>query len=217
MQTDGLIFDLDGTLWDACPIVAEVWGRHLTRVGLADRFKVDADALRRICGKTPEQFYGELFPGLSREEALRIIAEAQEAEAESLIRTTGELYPGVAHSIPRLANRTFIGLVSNCEVGYLDAFLNFSLIGRYFADAECHGRAGLSKAENIRLVIERNRLRRPVYVGDTEGDRLAAETAGAAFIFARYGFGSITVDAPAIDSIEELEGLLSFAGHRPQP
>ena len=29
MNIDGIIFDLDGTLWDSCRIVAESWGHTL--------------------------------------------------------------------------------------------------------------------------------------------------------------------------------------------
>ena len=57
-------------------------------------------------------------------------------------------------------------------------------------DRECFGDTGHGKAYNIRLVTGRNGFRKPYYVGDTEGDRLAAREAGAGFIAADYGFGA---------------------------
>ena len=61
----------------------------------------------------------------------------------------------------------------------------------YFTDWECSGRTGLPKGENIRLVVERNHLQAPVYVGDTRLDYEAAQQAGVPFIHAAYGFGTI--------------------------
>ena len=74
----------------------------------------------------------------------------------------------------------------------------------FFDDYECPGRSGLLKAENIRLIIERNRIERAVYVGDTQGDLDACRKAGVPFIFARYGFGSVDDESNAVDSLWEL-------------
>ena len=38
--------------------------------------------------------------------------------------------------------------------------------------------------------MERNCLKNPVYVGDTQGDYEACQKAGVPFIFAEYGFGA---------------------------
>ena len=51
------------------------------------------------------------------------------------------------------------------------------------------------------------------YVGDIEGDRLAAEKAGIDFIWAAYGFGSVEHYAQRLDTPADLirldkEGLL---------
>lgn len=37
--------------------------------------------------------------------------------------------------------------------------------------------------------MERNHIKKAVYVGDTQGDMLAAKFAGIPFVFASYGFG----------------------------
>lgn len=50
---------------------------------------------------------------------------------------------------------------------------------------------GLNKDENIKLIVKRNNLKNPVYVGDTQGDFLACKNANVPFIFAAYGFGSV--------------------------
>ncbi|MFP3471895.1 hypothetical protein R0J90_17765, partial [Micrococcus sp. SIMBA_144] len=69
------------------------------------------------------------------------------------------------------------------------------------------GRTGLSKGENIQLIIERNNLTSPIYVGDTEGDRKAARYARIPFIYAQYGFGQVT---EYDDVIEAFPALAKF-------
>jgi phosphoglycolate phosphatase len=54
------------------------------------------------------------------------------------------------------------------------------------------------------MIIERNQLQNPVYVGDTEGDGNASREAGIPFVFARYGLGHADTYNKVIDSFEEL-------------
>ena len=69
------------------------------------------------------------------------------------------------------------------------------------------GRTGKPKSENIKLIVERNNLQNPVYVGDTQWDCDAATAAGVPFIFAAYGFGKVT-DKPEIHDMAELPALV---------
>ena len=80
-------------------------------------------------------------------------------------------------------------------------------LDKYFTDYECPGRTGLSKGENNKLIIERNNLKNPVYVGDTEGDAESAKAAGIPFVFAKYGFGNVKEYQYAINKFEDLSTL----------
>ena len=51
MYTDGIIFDVDGTLWDSTPIVAEAWTQAVLECGIKDRI-VTAGELKQFFGKT---------------------------------------------------------------------------------------------------------------------------------------------------------------------
>ena len=90
-------------------------------------------------------------------------------------------------------------------MGYIEAFYKSHGLEKYFTDYENPGRTGLSKGENIKLVIERNNLKKPVYVGDTNGDYLATKVAGIPFIHAKYGFGKIEDQVIEINDIRELQ------------
>lgn len=70
------------------------------------------------------------------------------------------------------------------------------------------GRTGKGKGENIRLLMERNRVTRAVYVGDTQGDENAARFAEIPFIYAAFGFGKAISPDGIIQSIRELPALL---------
>ena len=69
----------------------------------------------------------------------------------------------------------------------------------------------MPKGENIRLVMERNHWKSSIYIGDTEGDRQAALTAGIPFIHAAYGFGQVAEASPRLQDIRELPDLLHSA------
>ena len=116
----------------------------------------------------------------------------------------GVLYPGVEQTLAALAARWPLFLVSNCQDGYIEAFFQAHGLGRYFTDYENPGRTGLPKADNIALVAERNGLRRPLYIGDTQGDYDAASKAGVPFLHAAYGFGRIDRPVPSVATFGDL-------------
>lgn len=64
--------------------------------------------------------------------------------------------------------------MSNCQSGYIEAFLEYYKINDYIEDIECFGNNDLPKWDNIALIIKRNNLKNPVYVGDIDNDRIAA-------------------------------------------
>ncbi|HKI97967.1 MAG TPA: HAD family hydrolase [bacterium] len=188
---DGLIFDLDGTLWDSTETVAGAWTAVLRRMGQPERTVTPTD-IAALMGRTHRDICHALLPGLPepRQESLMLACYA--AEESALHARGGRLYPGVREGLTALAARVPLFIVSNCQRGYIETFLAWSGLAALFRDHECHGNTGADKAENLRRVVGRNGLRAPLYVGDTEGDRQAAEAAALSFVHAAWGFG----DAP---------------------
>jgi phosphoglycolate phosphatase len=99
-------------------------------------------------------------------------------------------------------------IVSNCQQGYIEAFLAWSGLGPHFVDFECWGNTGRSKAENLGAVVTRNRLRAPLFVGDTDGDRSAADANAVRFVYASYGYGEAARWDHRIDAFTELASLV---------
>ena len=100
-------------------------------------------------------------------------------------------------------------IVSNCQAGYIEAFLDHYKIAYgssddLIEDIECYGNNFHQKDENIRLLAMRNDLTDACYVGDIQSDYDATVKAGYPFIHARYGFGTIDTEVPFIESFSEL-------------
>lgn len=205
MFTDGIIFDLDGTLWDSCRSVAGSWQRTVRRFD-PERLIGEED-IRAIMGMTPRQVADRLFPGMG-DRGMELCRRCLDEECAYIARHGGEIYPDAEAVLSRLSRRCPLYIVSNCAAGYIETFLGFSGFGRFFSGFLDHDATGLDKSENIRLLIEREGLERPVYVGDTAQDRRNALDAGCAFVFAGYGFGEAGGAGPEISCLAELEAVL---------
>lgn len=208
MKCDAVFFDLDGTLWNATVALTESW-----RIALDNQADVKAaptlEQMESVMGMTAEDLTETLFPYLGLERRLELFDICCEVENKYLRQHGGVLYEGMIELLEALGKHVPVAIISNCNRDYIDCFLEAHRLHRYFADWECIGRTGLQKWENIRLVAERNHVKRPVYVGDTVLDHTAAEKAGVPFIHAAYGFGKVP-GVPKIEKPMELLELLDF-------
>ena len=211
MNFDGILFDLDGTLWDSCRSVAESWNLSLDRLDRgAPRFR--AGDVRAIMGMTEAQICKTLFGGFGAE-AAAVCRRCLLEEGPYLQQHGGELYPGVDALLRKLSGRVPLFIVSNCQSGYIESFLDFTGLRGCFTATRCEGDNGLGKAENIRLLCRDFALARPVYIGDTVMDERAAAEAACPFIHVRYGFGSAEAPLAAADSPAALYALLEGEHH----
>lgn len=203
---DGIIFDLDGTLWDSCRVVSESWGLTLRQLCGARRGPGPQD-IRGIMGMTADAIARTLFSEYG-DRAGEICRACIHAENAYIAEHGGDLYPGVPEMLARLSARLPLFIVSNCLEGYIECFLQSSGLKDRFRDFACEGSTGLVKAGNIALIARRNGLRAPVYVGDTVLDERSAREAGLPFIHAAYGFGSAETPDAVIASPGELPALI---------
>ncbi len=204
---DSIIFDLDGTLWDSTDAAAVIW-REVAGKYLEVSDIISADRLKSLYGLPLEEIAIKLLPGVSRETAIEIMRESTAKQCPYLEKVGGILFPGIEETLKKLKEKFRLFIVSNCEEGYIQSFLKAHQLQDYFEDFEYPGRTGVLKAANIRLIMERNHLKTPIYVGDTKGDAAAAKEAGIPFVYARYGFGQAGEFDYAIDSFGELLQLV---------
>ena len=204
---DAVIFDLDGTLWSAIETCKK--SIKFMEEKYSDITKhITEEDIRNSMGKNLEQIADFYYGYLPKEKAISYTKERINKNIEFLQEKGGVLYPNTKQTIINLSKKYKLYIVSNCMPGYIEAFLNTSGLKNYFADYENSGRTGLSKGENIRLVIERNNIKNAIYVGDTMSDKNAAVLADVPFAYASYGFGQVDEFDYAINDISELNKIL---------
>ena len=204
-----LMFDLDGTLWDSAENVAASWNIIFAREDASLPALTAAD-IHAVMGMTMREIQDVIHPSLAAEKRDRVFLACQRYEVEYLREHGGVLYPSLHEVMNALREQGYtLAIVSNCQLGYIDAFLNASGMRDVFADSEEWEHTGLPKGENIRLVMERNGFPSAVYIGDTHKDEEAARLAGIPFIHAAYGFGRAEAPDAVIHSLRELPAVIS--------
>ena len=206
MKTDALIFDIDGTLWDSCEAVRASWQQSLrSRYGCFG--SPSLEQVRSIMGLTPDEIADKLFSRFGAH-AREVFDTLSEDECAYLAVHGAALYPGVSETLPLLAARVPLFIVSNCQKGYLEALFASTGFGAYFTDARSAGMTGLDKAGNLRALLREYAPESAVFVGDTRGDEDAARAAGCRFVHAAYGFGDAAAPDAVIHHFGELLSLL---------
>lgn len=206
MKYDGILFDLDGTLWNATDAITVSWAEALKGAPDVEQLPTK-EQLESVMGMTAEELMATLFPTLTKERHLELFERCCQVENVYLREHGGTLYPEMEETLSRLSEKLPLFIVSNCNAEYIPCFLDAHKLHSYFRDWECIGRTGKPKGDNIQLVVQRNGLEHPVYIGDTSMDQDAAGKAGVPFIHAAYGFGQVT-GAPKIQAPKELLKLL---------
>jgi phosphoglycolate phosphatase len=206
LMLDSIIFDLDGTLWDPRKTVVYAWNKVIENHDKVKK-ELTSQQLKETMGLQMHEIGRKLFPELQENEREQFLNTCSEVEKEHLREKGGNLYENVEEVLEDLAKKYKLFIVSNCQHGYIEAFYEYHRLEKHFIDYENPGRTGLSKGENIKLIIERNHLKQPVYVGDTDGDWKSAKDAGIPFVYARYGFGEASNYDYVIDSFEEMNEL----------
>jgi phosphoglycolate phosphatase len=203
----GILFDLDGTLWDSSAQVADSWVLALKDYPQVKQ-RITRASIQSVMGKPMDEIGEILFGELCEEERKNVLKHCMEVENAYIREHGGVLFEGIEDALARLKETYHLFIVSNCQVGYIEAFLAYYGLERYFDDYESYGGTGLTKGENIRLVAQRNHLEAAVYVGDTQGDYEAAVAAEMPFIHARTGYGSVSASVPYIQRLGDLVDMV---------
>ncbi len=200
---DSILFDLDGTLWDVTSLAANARNDVMKRMEIQHRPFTREDIAKYI-GLPVDEIYEKLFPNWAPEERFRLRKAVSEEIATRLPTIGADIYPGVAEGLALLNRKYRLFIVSNCAQGYIENFLNYSKFSPLISDHECYGRTLKPKGENIRSVVERNHLKFPLYVGDTDGDHKAALEAQVPYAHVDYGFGEPLGPCPRFSSFSDL-------------
>lgn len=187
-KPDSLIFDMDGTLWDAVDSYVWIWNEGFRQLNLSKRFT--REEMITYMGKQPDELIAECVKGEPNPVDIPTVYKTVFGLQERTMPLLGgTLYEGVRHGIELLSQKYKIFVLSNCESYGARQFLEYSKLNEFITDSLTFGETRLPKALNMELLKSRHQLEAPVYIGDTESDRVQTEIAGLPFVYVNYGFG----------------------------
>lgn len=208
MKNDAIIFDIDGTLWNACKATSKGLTMGLKKLCI-DK-EINTTQVEEVAGNSFEKCMEILLPGLT-EKYPTLINTLQEYEIKNLQSEGGTFYDGVIEGVKRLAASNKIFIVSNCKEPYMNLFLKFSGFKPILTGFDCNGMSGLPKGEMLTKMKKDYSLNNPVYIGDTDLDETSAGLANMDFIYAAYGFGK-SINNPL--SFNSFTSLLEYLENR---
>lgn len=203
-----ILFDLDGTLWDSTDGILKSWNEVLAKHTELKRGLLTLEELSGYLGLPMTEIANRMLPECNEEQRSIILNECTAAENGYLAIHGGILYPNLESTLEELKKDYLLFVVSNCQSGYIEAFIKAHKLERYFDDIECWGNNLLPKGENNKLIIKRNEVVKALYVGDTAGDEQSARVADIPFVFAEYGFGQAISPDYTVKSFDELPKLM---------
>ena len=125
---DSIIFDVDGTLWDSTEICAKAWTDAIHRETDLS-LTIDAPTLKGLFGRLLPDIASVLFADYPKEEQLRLIELCCQEEHKALLAQCAPLYPALEDTLRQLKEKYRLFIVSNCQAGYIEVFLEASGLG----------------------------------------------------------------------------------------
>lgn len=187
-KTDALIFDMDGTLWDAVDSYCEVWNACFRSFGV-ERV-VERKELEACMGLSLAEIYQWVAKGEPVIAPDVFLPALTKLEDSMMPQLGGVPFPMVREGIGMLSEKYRIFLLSNCGVNGLRGMMRHVGISSFVTEAVTYGDTQRQKSDNMLVLKEKYGLCRPVYIGDTESDCFQTRRAGFPFVFAAYGFGN---------------------------
>ena len=204
-MNDSIIFDMDGTLVNFLDEMLISW--NLTCKNHGWNKVIEFEELKSCMGLNGHDIGVKLFPGIDEDEATKRveICSAEEVTYFDEVKI-GKTYIPNEDFLIKLSKKHKLFIVSNCLEGYIEIFLKKYNYGKYFIDF-ANAANGNTKAENIKMIVEKHNLKTPVYVGDTPKDLESSLEAKVEFIYASYGFQNVVWERK-ISKLEELLEVL---------
>lgn len=203
---DSIIFDLDGTLWDATYANWESWNNAIKEAGYD--FTLTHEQVVSTMGFSVEDMAAIVFPHITDlKERMELMYRCFDAEEANLAVKGGILMEGLEEVLTELKKNYRLFIVSNCQDGYVQVFLEAHKMWDYFEGFICAGDTGMTKGQNNLILMKDYDLKAPIYVGDTKGDHNSAIEAGIPYVHCTFGFGNTENPDYSINSLKELIDL----------
>ncbi len=199
---DALIFDMDGTLWDAVSTYTKSWNDYFLANNIDKIFT--NENLMQYMGWEQDPYLEAVLPDFSKEKRNSIYNEVITLQYSNIQTSGGKLYEGVVKGLASLSKKYQLFIVSNCAEYAITHFMKWAKIETYITDSVAFGENYKSKNQNIKYLIDKYQLRKPVYIGDTQADFEQSNLVPLPFVFVSYGFGEAKEYHEKFDSFAEL-------------
>lgn len=205
MEKIGVLFDLDGTLWEVIDSTFYSANEITKKYHLPE---ISKETILKVFGLNKREAAKLYFPDLPFVESSKLLDEMSHMNIEYLTKQGGHLYPDLESTLQKCKEYSLFIVSNTAEVKYIEAFLSSSKLDSYFKDYIAASSLNISKEEAILKIIEKYHLEKAVYIGDTKKDLEAATQAGIPFIQAKYGFGEDLKTKYSISSFNALPIVL---------
>ena len=115
-----LIFDIDGTLWNATIPTAKGWNKALKMLNIDQVIRPEQNA--SVAGKPNEVCVETLMPGLMAKYPM-LYEMLEKYEKEAIDAEGGVFFEDALDAVTELSKARQIFLVSNCQDWYMEKFL----------------------------------------------------------------------------------------------
>jgi phosphoglycolate phosphatase len=206
-----LIFDLDGTLIDSLPDLADATNQMRGRFGLAP---LGPEEVRRLIGQGARSLVERALPGLSPGEVEEGLERFLAYNLEHIADKT-RVYPGVVETLQALKVLGYpLCVLSNKNVALCREVLSRLGLGEFFPTVFGADSLPFRKPspEPVLALLKEFGVgaRESVLVGDSINDVAAGQGAGVVTVGCRYGYGDQAELAGAEYQVEDFPSLLSL-------
>lgn len=181
-MTQGILFDLDGTLFDTLEDLTASVNASMDAFGCPRRSR---EEVRRFVGNGARRLIVQSLPG--GDSRVDEVLAFYQAHYEAHCRDTAAPYPGIMEALAELRENYSLGIVSNKPDGAVKA-----LCGEYFPGIYALGESPdcprKPAPDMLYRAMETLGVDRCVYVGDSEVDIATARNAGLPCISVCWGF-----------------------------
>jgi len=215
MKIKHIIFDLDGTLIDSSSSILE----SFSRVFKANSIVPSKPLNSSIIGPPLIEVL-ELLSEITDKEKLNFLAEEFKSDYDNIGYKGSKVFPGINEMLLVLKQHKFkIYIATNKRILPTKKIINhcnWNNIFKGIYSLDSFSPSLTSKIDVLRNIIELTdaHLDEVLYVGDIEGDRVAAIANNISFLMAEWGYGKKNqleiIDKDAIPSPIDLINILSL-------
>ncbi len=199
---DSIIFDMDGTLWNATDSYAKIWNVTCHDFGMEAGFM--GKDLVQFMGMSIESIIEHLLGRNMTVDKAVFLKRLMENEDALMPQLGGVMFSGVKESLEKLSVDFRLFMLSNCSARGLKNFVNYTGTAHLFEGLLTQGERPVEKCENLQYLASKFSLKNPTYVGDTQGDCNQCHAAGMPFTYAAWGFGHCDNAEWKFNTIEEM-------------